>query len=87
MLLKSLAVAVTAAALGPALGIATFFLANGLGQQSLLVTHPLESHLVATAAADPAAAPDGWQTTVRCPDGQALSGDRCAQNPASPPSG
>lgn len=96
MLLKSLAVSVAAALLGPTLGIAMFFLAdsNSASSQQLITAtqHEVVGSFVPQAAEVQAAAaelPGGlgsWQTVVRCPDGQALSEDgRCRSSNTQPP--
>lgn len=100
MLLKSLAVSVAAALLGPALGVAMFFLANSSagGQplaysQARVVAQPAGSDLVRSFApsenwyAHVATEELGaWQTVVRCPDGQALpAGGRCQPSDTQPP--
>jgi hypothetical protein len=96
MLLKSLAVSVAAALLGPTLGIAMFFLAdsNSASSQQLITAtqHEVVGSFAPKAVEVQAAAaefPGGlgsWQTVVRCPDGQALSEDgRCRSSNTQPP--
>ena len=100
MLLKSLAVSVAAALLGPALGVAMFFLANSsaggqplANSQARVVAQPAGSGLVRSFApsenwyAHVATEELGaWQTVVRCPDGQALPpGGRCQPSDTRPP--
>jgi len=85
MLLKSLAVSVAAALLGPTLGIAMFFLANSdsASGQQLASAQAIE---VQAAAAELPGGLGSWQTVVRCPDGQALSKDgRCRSSDTQPP--
>lgn len=98
MLVKSLALSVAAALLGPTLGIALFFLANSnlyAQPPALAVSETLRQ--VSFAPGQPwyatgayerklnTAAADDWQTVVRCPDGQTIADNgRCLSPTARP---
>jgi hypothetical protein len=99
MLLKSLAVSVAAALLGPTLGIAMFFLADSNSARGQPLVTATRHEVVRSFAPsetwyDPSAQAvevqalglGSWQTVVRCPDGQALSEDgRCRSSDTQPP--
>jgi hypothetical protein len=99
MLLKSLVVSVAAALLGPALGIAAFYLANSgypdqpvstsirtFAPSAVWYDPSVPKHRLDTAAADLPPDVGGWKTVVNCPDGQALSADgRCHSSSTRPP--
>jgi hypothetical protein len=75
MLVKSLAVSVAAALLGPTLGIAAFLLVNADASNR----QPFS--VVSAAELGP------WQTVVKCPDGKTLSAEaRCRSSGIGQPS-